>query len=76
MKESAKDYKTIVAEMAEVLSRHHLSTREASFASAMMFIAAVETDLKEYPDSQREAFCHSIIQGFYANKNKSKAQMN
>lgn len=76
MKTTTNDYKAIVAEMAKVLSRHKLNTREASYASAMMFIGAVETDLKEYPDSHREAFCHNVIQGFYANKNNSNLKMN
>lgn len=76
MEVTSNDYKAIVAEMAQVLSRHHLSTREATYASAMMFIGAVETDFDEYPDSHREAFCHSVIQGFYANKNNSKSNMN
>lgn len=70
------EYTTIVTEMAQVLSRHNLNTREASYASAMMFIGAVETDLKEYPDCEREAFCHSVIENFYAEKQKSKLQMN
>lgn len=70
------EYKTILCEMAQVLSRHHLNTQEASYASAMMFIGAVETDLKEYPDSHKEIFCHSFIANYFQEKCKSKTQMN
>lgn len=69
-------YKTIVCEMAQVLSRHHLNTQEASCASAMMFIGAAETDLKEYPDSEKEAFCHSLITNYFQEKRKAKSRMN
>lgn len=74
--EIEKDYKAIVGELAQVLSRHKLNTREASYAASMMFIAAVETDLVGYPDSHRESFCHSLIHGFYEAKQKSKTQLN
>lgn len=67
------EYKTIAGEMAQVLSHHKLNTREASYASAMMFICAVETDLKEYPDSQKEVFCHSVITNYFQEKMKGKS---
>lgn len=69
------EYKKIVGEMAQVLQRHKLDTREASYASAMMFIGAVENDLKDYSDSAKEAFCHDVIQNFYAEKRKAKSQI-
>lgn len=75
MKTQSK-YKTIVGEMAQVLSRHKLNPQEASYVAAMMFIGAVETDLKEYPDSQREEFCHRFVNYFYAEKRRAKTQIN
>lgn len=71
-----EEYKAIVMEMAKVLSRHKLNTREASYATAMMFIGMVETDLEGYSESQKEVFCHSMIQNYFAEKQKSNAQMN
>lgn len=63
-----EEYKAIVMEMAKVLSRHKLNTQEASYAAAMMFIGAVETDLEGYSESQKEAFCHGMIQNYFAEK--------
>lgn len=69
-------YKAIVLEMAQVLSRNKLNTREASLASAIMFVGTVENDMKDDPDDQREEFCHNVIQYFYAEKRRTKSQMN
>lgn len=69
------EYMKIVGEIAQVLQRHKLDTQDAAYASAMMFIGAVENNLKYYSDSKKEAFCHDVIQNFYAEKRKSKAQI-
>lgn len=74
--QTQSEYKTIVGEMAQVLSRHKLNTREASYAAAMMFIGAVETDLKGYPDSRREELCHRFVNYFYTDKRRAKTQIN
>lgn len=66
-------YKAIVMELAYVLSCHDLSTSEASYAAAMMFLGAVETNMSDFPDSMKEAYCVRIVQYYFAEKRKAQS---
>lgn len=70
------DYKSIVNEMTQVLAHHKLDAKEASYVSMMLFLEAVDNDLKQCPESYREKFCHRLVHHFFDEKRKAKSQMN
>lgn len=71
-----EEYTTIVMEMADVLSSHHLTTSEALSAGAMIFFATVDTDFKGYTENQKEAYCKSLIENYYAQRRETKSKLN
>lgn len=71
-----EEYKTIVMEMADVLTSHHLTTSEALSAAATIFFGTVDADFKGYTENQKEAYCKSLIENYYAQRRETKSQLN